>query len=80
MHVLMLMRLGKVGHEEVAVVVVARVLLVEPRMCMSSALQRVLVLHVPVGHELHAVGIRVHGEDDVVVRNRIVSASFRLTS
>ena len=33
------------------------------------------------GDELHAVGIRVHGEDDVSrCRMRIVSSSLRLTS
>ena len=56
----------------------ADVLLVEPRQVAGLALARILVTHVPVGDQLHAVGIDVRGEDDHVAeeaqRLRIVLA------
>lgn len=62
------LRLRQVRHERVAIVVVARVFVVEERN-VHVPLQRVRVLHVPVGHQLHAVGIGVHGEDDVILED-----------
>ena len=53
---------------EVAVVVVADVLLVEARDVHPARLG-IGVLHVPVGDELHAVRVRVHEDDDHVVQN-----------
>ena len=65
----MLVDSGCVRHVEVAVVVVADVLLIEPRQAAGAALLlRSGVAHVPVGHQLHAVGIGVHGEDDHVAQ------------
>jgi hypothetical protein len=52
---------------EVAVVVVADVLLIQPRDVARVPLLLVGLLHVPVRHQLHAVGVRVHGQDDEVV-------------
>ncbi len=60
--------LGLVAGEEVAVVVVADVLLPEARDAFHRALGRVGLAHVPVGDELHAVGVGEGAEDDVVVQ------------
>ena len=53
---------------EVAIVVVPDVLLVEAR-DVHVALLRVGFLHVPVGHKLHAVRIRMHEHDHDVVQD-----------
>ncbi len=57
-------RLRLVHHVEVAVVVVPHVLLVQPRQVAGAALLRIRVPHVPVGDQLHAVGVGVRGQDD----------------
>ena len=61
------LRVGHVGHERVAVVVVARVLLIEPRRVRAFVLGAELSC-VPVGDHDLAVGIegRNFDEDDVV--------------
>ena len=56
----------QIRHVRIAVVVVARVFLVEPRHAGQRALQRILLAHVPVGDEIVAVGIGVRGENDDV--------------
>ena len=58
-----------VHHVEVAVVVVPDVLLVEARNLTGAALFRFGVAHVPVGHQLHAIGVGVRGEDDHVAQD-----------
>ena len=60
--------LGLGRGEEVAVVVVADVLLVEPRQVGEGPQLRVLVAHVPVGDQLVAVRVGVHEENDAVVQ------------
>jgi hypothetical protein len=65
--VVVVLRLALVRHVKVTIVVVTDVLLVEPRN-VHVPLQRILLLHVPVRDELHAVRIHVHGENDVVVQ------------
>ncbi len=57
-------RLRLVHHVEVAVVVVAHVLLVQPRQVAGAALLRIRVAHVPVGDQLHPVRVHVRGQDD----------------
>ncbi len=59
--------LGLIAGEEVAVVVVADVLLPEAGDAVEQALGGVGVAHVPVGDELHAVGVGEGAEGDVVV-------------
>ena len=59
--------LGLRRGEEVAVVVVADVLLVEARQARGAALQRIRIPHVPVGDEIVAVGVGVDEEDDALV-------------
>ncbi len=60
--------LGLVAGEEVAIVIVADVLLPETRHAVEQALGRVRVAHVPAGDELHAVGIGKGAEHDVVMQ------------
>ena len=63
------LRLGQVQREAVAVVVVAGVLLVEPRQA-GRFVRRADVLHVPVGDHLRAVRIdRRHDDADDVVED-----------
>ncbi len=62
-------RLGLRPHVEIAVVVVARVLLIEARQVRQRSLARIGLAHVPVGDELVAVGIGVHGEHDHVAQD-----------
>src|SRR5437773_2173814 len=57
---------GLIAGEEVAVVIVADVFLPEARHAVELALGWVGVAHVPVGDQLHAVGIGEGAEDDVV--------------
>ena len=64
------LRLVQIRHERITIVVVARVLVVQQR-DVHVARERVVVLHVPVRDELHAVGIRVHGEDDVILEDAL---------
>ena len=61
-------RFGQRIHVGVTVVVVARILLVQARNVRVAA-QLVGFLHVPVGHELHAVRIRMRHENDAVVQD-----------
>jgi hypothetical protein len=61
-------RLGLIRHEEVTVIVVPDVFLIEPR-DVQVALERVRLAHVPARDELHAVRVRVHGENDDVVQD-----------
>ena len=65
----LVLRLGLRGHEEVAIVVVADVLLVQPRQLRHRPLLRIRIAHVPVGDEIVAVGIRVNEEDNDVVED-----------
>ena len=70
----------RVRHVEVAVVVVARVLVVEAR-AAGAPLQRIRVLHIALRDHLHAVGIGVHGNDDHVAqdpRRLLVGAAHEL--
>ena len=64
-------RLRLVHHVEVAVVVVADVLLVEPRQLAGAAILLVRLAHVPVGDQLHAIGIGVRREDDDVLQDAL---------
>ena len=66
-HPVHVLALGERGHVEVAVVVVAGVLVVQHRDALGGALERVVVAHVPVGHEGVAVRVGVRGEEDDVV-------------
>ncbi len=63
--------LGHVVHVEVAVVVVADVVVPETRRSAGGALGDALfgdwLAHVPVGDKVHAVGVVEDAEDDVVV-------------
>ena len=59
--------LGLGRGEEVAVVVVADVVMVEARQPGGAPLQRIRVAHVPVGDELVAVGVGVHEQQDALV-------------
>ena len=61
------LRLGLSRREEVAVVVVADVLLIEPRQARGAALQRIRIPHVPIGDEVVAVRVGVDEEDDALV-------------
>ncbi len=61
--------LRHVHHVEVAVVVVADVLLVEARHAIGRASFLVGVAHVPVRHELHAVGVDQRAQNDGVVQD-----------
>ncbi len=67
-----------VRHVEIAIVVMADVLRVEPRQARHAALQRILFAHVPRRDEFLSVGIRERIEPDDVVqkphRFRIVAA------
>ena len=60
--------LGLRRHVEVAVVVVTDVLLIEPRQAGSGSARRLRLAHVPARHQLHAVGVRMHGQDDQIVQ------------
>ena len=64
-------RLGQRVHVRVTVVVVARVLLVEARNTAGAPAQRVGLAHVPVRHQLHAVGVGVRHEDDRVTQEAL---------
>ena len=70
---MLVLRLRLCGHEEVAIVIVADVLLIQPRQLGQRTLLRIRIAHVPVGHEIVAVWIRMDEEDDDVVEN-----AFRL--
>ena len=59
--------LGLRGGEEVTVVVVADVFLIEAWQPGQRPLDRVRVAHVPVSHEIIAVRVRVHEQDDALV-------------
>ena len=62
-------RLSHLRHVAVAIVVVADVLLVEARNALELTLQRIVVAHVPVRHQFHAVRIVVGEQDyDIVQR------------
>ena len=61
-------RLGLARHVEVAVVVVADVLLVSARQPDERAQQRIALAHVPVRDELVAVRVGVHGQHDHVAQ------------
>ena len=54
---------------EIAVVVVADVFLIEARQSRERSVLRILVAHIPVGDQVHAVGIGVNKENDDVVEN-----------
>jgi hypothetical protein len=62
-------RFGQVGHVEVAVVVVPRVVLVQDREIARGPLLGVVAAHVPVGHQFVAIGIRMHEQDDDLVED-----------
>lgn len=68
-HAVHVFGLGLRRAEEVAVVIVADVLLVELRQSVQRALLGHGVAHVPVGRQVVAVGIRVHEQNDAVVQN-----------
>ena len=68
-HAIHVLRLGLRVGVEIAIVVVADVLLIEPRQPVQRPLLFILFLHVPVGDEVHAVGIGVDEENDDVVEN-----------
>ncbi len=61
------LRLGV--HVEVAVVVVADVLLVKDRNSAHGAFGRLFVPHVPVGNEVEPVGVGRHGQENDVVED-----------
>ena len=61
--------LRHVRHVEIAVVVVADVVLKQGWQATQAALRRVGFAHVPVRHQFLAVRIRQHAEQDVVVQN-----------
>ncbi len=64
------LRLGLGVGVEVAVVVVADVLLVQPRQAGQTTVSSgPWLAHVPVGDQVHAVGIGVDEQDDHVVEN-----------
>ncbi len=67
-HTIDVLGLGLRGREEVAVVVVADVLLVQPRHAGETALLRHRAPHVPVGDEIVAVRVGVHEQHDDVVQ------------
>ena len=56
------------GHDEVAVVVVADVFVIEAGQADEGTFLRIFLAHIPVGHELDAVGIGERGEQDDVVK------------
>ena len=60
--------LRHVRHVEIAVVVVADVVLKQERQPAQAALRRVLLAHVPIRYQLLAIRIRQHAENDVVVQ------------
>ena len=66
-HAIDVLGLGLRRGEEVAVVVVADVLLVEPRQAGEAALRRIGIPHVPVGDEIVAVRVGMDEEDDALV-------------
>ena len=61
--------LGKRAHVRVAVVVVTRVLLVEPGQVVERSLEGIALAQVPVGDQVVAVRVRVHREDHHVVED-----------
>ena len=60
-------RLFHVHRDRIAIVVVADVFVVKPREAAERALLLVGDVHIPVGDELDAIGIRHGHEEDVVV-------------
>ena len=76
---MLVLRLRLCGHEEVAIVIVADVLLMQPRQLGQRTLLRIRIAHVPVGHEIVAVWIRMDEEMMTSSRMRFVSSSLRLT-
>ena len=70
--------LGLVDHIEVAIIVMADVLLIKPRQARGRALQRVLLAHVPVRNQIEPVGVHASSQQDYVLENsqglRIVHA------
>ena len=80
-HTVHVLGLGLRREIEIAVVVVPDVLLVQSRNVVVAATTRIAVAHVPVGHQLHAVRIRVHHHDDQVVpktRRLVIIAAHQL--
>ena len=67
-HAVDVLGLGLRRGKEVAVVVVADVLLVEARQPRGAALERIGIPHVPVSDEIVAVGIGVDEKDDALVQ------------
>ena len=59
------------GCKEVAIVVVADVLLVETRQPGGGSPLRLRIPHVPVGHQLVAIGVGVDEQDDAVVEKAL---------
>jgi len=76
---MLVLRLRLCGHEEVAIVIVADVLLIQHRQLGQRTLLRIRIAHVPVGHEIVAVWIRMDEEMMTSSRMRFVSSSLRLT-
>ncbi len=68
-HAVHVLRLGLSVSVEIAVVVVADVFLIEARQSRQRPVLRILVAHVPVGDQVHAVGIGVNKENDDVIEN-----------
>ncbi len=68
-HLVRVDALRHVHHVEVAVVVVADVLLIEPRDAVGRPLLLVGLAHVPVRHELHAVRVDERAQDDGVAQD-----------
>ena len=65
---ILVLGLGLGRGEELAVVVVADVLLVQAGKVVGAALFGNRVTHVPVGHQLVAVGVRMDEKHDAVVQ------------
>ena len=66
-HPIHILRLGLGRHVKIPIVVVAYILLIEARDARGRPLFRNGVAHVPVRHQLHAVRIGVHGEENDII-------------